>query len=466
MSGVVVRGGTVVDVDGERDADVRIGGDGRIDAVGVAIEAQPGDTTFDASGCLVVPGGIDVHTHLHLPVGKVRVSDDFDTGTRAAAIGGTTTIVDYVTAYRGEDPLAALRTWQSWAEPSVVDYGLHMTFTEPMPERVIADCVERGVTSFKLYMAYPELLQVDDDTILQIMRHARKHGALVTLHCEDGNAIEALRDAALAAGHTGVIEHANTRPAQLEAEATARAARLAERADADAYVVHLSSAPALAAVREAKERGVRILAETCPQYLYLDTSALERADGADFVCTPPLRDAWHADELWEGLARGWIHTVATDHCPFWIRDRNAGTQNRRDGYRDFTEIPGGLPGIETRLALVWDGVRAGKLTARDWVRLCSEAPAQTFGLWPRKGSLRAGSDGDVVVWDPHAVQSLEASALHMAVDHSPYEGRRTTGWPRVVWSRGRLVARDNLCTAEPASGRYVERAAPSTGAPK
>src|SRR5437763_10441310 len=228
----VIRGGTVVDVDGERRADVRIGRDGRIAAVGTVLDAKPGDDAHDAAGCYVVPGGVDVHTHLHLPVGKVRVSDDFDTGTRAAAIGGTTTIVDYVTAYRGEDPLAALATWRSWAEPAVVDYGLHTAFTEPMPERVLADCVERGVTSFKLYMAYPELLQVDDDTILAIMRHARKHGALVTLHCEDGNAIESLRRAALAARRTGVMEHAKTRPAMLEAEATARAARLAERADA------------------------------------------------------------------------------------------------------------------------------------------------------------------------------------------------------------------------------------------
>lgn len=457
----MIRGGTVVDVDGERAAEVRIGTDGRIAAVAPAVAARAGDVIVDAGGCLVVPGGVDVHTHFHLPVGKVRVSDDFLTGTRAAAIGGTTTIIDYVTAYRGEDPLDALRTWRQWAEPSVVDYGLHMTFTEPVPERVIADCVERGVTSFKLYMAYPELLQVDDDTILRIMRHARKHGGLVTLHCEDGEAIEQLRAAAVAHGRTGVVEHANTRPAQLEAAAVTRAANLAERADADAYVVHLSSAPALAAVREAQTRGVRLLAETCPQYLYLDTAMLERPDGASFVCTPPLRDPWHHEELWEGLARGWIHTVATDHCPFWVRDREAGTQARPDGFEDFTEIPGGLPGVETRLALVWDGVRAGHITVADWVRLCAEAPARTFGLWPQKGSLRPGCDADVVVWDPQRPQGLHAGELHMAVDHAPYADvmPATTGWPRAVWSRGRLVARDGESVAEPASGRYVERAA-------
>ncbi len=447
----ILRGGTVVDVDGARVADVRIGGDGRIAEVATALAGDGDEDVTDVTGLLVVPGGVDAHTHLHLPVGNVRVSDDFHTGTRAAAIGGTTTIIDYVTAYRGEDPLGALATWQRWAEPACVDWALHMTFTEPVPERTIADCVERGITSFKLYMAYPELLQVDDATILRIMQAAARHGGLVTLHCENGGVIEALRAEALAAGRTGVVEHANTRPARLEAEATARAAALAEVAGAPVYVVHLSSAPALAEVRRAQERGVHVMAETCPQYLYLDVSALARDDGANFVCTPPLRDPWHAEELWEGLARGWIHTVATDHCPFWVHDRAA---------PDFTRIPGGLPGIETRLALVWDGVAAGRITVEDWVRLCAEAPARTFGLFPAKGALRPGSDADVVVWDPSYSHSLDAAALDMAVDHSPYEGRATAGWPRLVFSRGRLVARDGSFCGEPAWGRYVARSSP------
>src|SRR6202163_1846505 len=304
MGTMLVRGGTVVDAFGERAADLRTGTTGRVTDVAPALEPLPGEEVVEAAGCLVVPGGVDVHTHLHLPVGAVRVSDDFWTGTVAAAIGGTTTIVDYVTAYRGEDPIAALATWRRWAEPATVDYGLHMTFTEAVTEASVAACVEAGVTSFKLYMAYPDRLQVDDDTIYDIMVAAGRHGGLVTLHAENGGVIEALRRRALAEGRTGVIEHARTRPAVLEGEAVVRAAAIAEVAHAPVYIVHVSSAPALAAVREAQDRGVEILAETCPESLHLDVSRLGGEDGPNFVCTPPLRDPWHAEELWEGLSRG------------------------------------------------------------------------------------------------------------------------------------------------------------------
>lgn len=451
---MLLHGGTVIDIDGKRPADVRVGPDGRIAPAG---PRSPGEQVVDCSGQLVVPGGIDVHTHFHLPVGAVRVSDDFLTGTRAAAAGGTTCVVDYVTAYRGEDPLAALATWKRWAEPSCVDYGLHMTFTERVREQTLARCVEEGVTSFKLYMAYPDLLEVDDDVIVDILLTAKRHGGLVTLHCENGGAIEALRRRALAQGRTGVLEHATTRPAVLEAEAVTRAAALAEVTEADIYLVHLSSAPALAAVREARGRGVHVLAETCPQYLYLDTARMSGLDGENFVCTPPLRDPWHAEELWEGLASGGVQTVATDHCPFMTTDRRSGLRRRSEGFHDFTEIPSGLPGVETRLALVWRGVAAGRISDLDWVRLCAEAPARTFGLWPAKGSLRVGSDADVVVWDPARRQPLDAAALHMNVDHSPYEGMSAEGWPSLVVSRGRVVAERGRPLGEPGWGRYVAR---------
>ena len=465
---MLLQGGTVIDADGERVADVLVGADGRIAAVGPglgqAAGVDPSTPEVDVSGRLVVPGGIDAHTHLHLPVGAVQVSDDFATGTEAAAVGGTTTVIDYVTAYRGEDPLAALATWRTLAEPAAVDYGLHMTFTEAVGEGIVADCIDRGVTSFKLYLAYPQLLQVDDDVVFDVLRAAARHGGMVTVHCENGGAIEALRRRALAEGRRGVVEHRATRPAVLEAEAVHRVGRLAEAAGAPVYVVHLSSAPGLAEVRAAQERGVALQAETCPQYLHLDAAVLEGPGGENFVCTPPLRDPWHREELWEGLARGWIQTVATDHCPFWTADRRRGLAGRPGGYADFTEIPGGLPGIETRMTLVWQGVRAGRITAADWVRLCAETPARTFGLFPRKGCLRVGSDADVVVWDPERPQSLDAAALHMRTDHSPYEGEVVPGWPDLVLSRGRVVARDGRFRGEEGWGRYLERGAPEIGA--
>jgi dihydropyrimidinase len=354
--------------------------------------------------------------------------------------------------------MATVATWHSWAEPSVIDWGLHLTFTEAVPESVVAAGVEAGITSFKLYLAYPDRLQVDDATVVRLMRAARRHGALVTLHCENGGAIEELRREALAAGRTGVIEHARTRPAVLEGEAVGRAAALAEVTGASIYIVHVSSAPALAAVRSAQERGVDIKAETCPQYLYLDTSRLEGPDAVDFVCAPPLRDPWHAEELWEGLASGYVHTVATDHCPFWRADRRAGLAGRPGGVTDFTDIPGGLPGIETRLTLVWQGVRAGRISTSDWVRLCAEAPARTFGLWPAKGSLAVGADADVVVWDPQRRHLLGAENLDMAVDQSPYEGMEAIGWPELVLSRGQPVAVDGSFTGEVGWGRYLARA--------
>jgi dihydropyrimidinase len=454
---MLIRNGTLIDAAGERRADLRTGPDGRVAQVSPTLDVRAGETVYDASGKLVVPGGVDAHTHLHMPVGAVRVSDDFWTGTRAAAFGGTTTIVDYVTVPRGDDPMATVAQWRRWAEPAAVDWGLHLTFTEAVPESVIVAGAEAGITSFKLYLAYPERLQVDDGTVLRLMQAARAHGVLVSLHCENGGAIEELRRQAIAAGRTSVIEHAKTRPAVLEGEAVGRACALAEVTGASIFIVHVSSAQALSAVRSARERGVDVLAETCPQYLYLDAGLLDQDGAADFVCTPPLRDRWHAEELWEGLARGYIHTVATDHCPFSRADRQTGVLGRPGGFADFTEIPGGLPGIETRLALVYEGVRSGRITTADWVRLCSEAPAKTFGLWPRKGSLMQGADADVVVWDPGRRQSLEAADLHMAVDHSPYSGRTAVGWPELVLVRGRIVVNDGRFEGEAGYGRYLAR---------
>jgi dihydropyrimidinase len=455
---VLIRGGTVIDVDGRRAADVRVGTDGRIAEVASGLVPGDGEPVLAADDRLVVPGGVDAHTHLHLQVGAVTVSDDFASGTSAGAVGGTTTVIEYVTTHRGQAPADALATWRQRAASAAVDYGFHMTFVERPSERDVATCVEQGITSFKLYMAYPDTLQVDDEVIADVLALTGRHGGLVTVHAEDGPAITRLQTDALAHGRTAPIEHARTRPPEVEGAATARAAAMAERLEAPIYIVHVSSAAALRAVREAQERGVSIMAETCPQYLHLDMSRLAGPDAEDFVCTPPLRTGDDREELWHGLGSGWVHTVATDHCPFWMHDRRQGMAGRADGWADFTEIPGGLPGIETRLGLVWAGVRDGRITEADWVRLCAEAPARTFGLWPRKGSLRVGADGDVVVWDPHRRQLLDADALHMRTDHSPYEGTWVEGWPEVVVSRGAVVARDGAYCGEPGWGRELARA--------
>jgi dihydropyrimidinase len=458
--GLSLVGGTLLDVDGEREANLRIGPDGKIEAAAAGLPPAAGDEVVDVTGLVVVPGGIDSHTHFRLPVGTIRVSDDFESGTRAAAIGGTTTVIDYVTTKRGEDPFKALADWHRFAEGSSVDWGLHMTFTEAVEEATVARLIEAGVSSFKLYMAYPQLLQVDDGVLLAVMSAAARQGGMVTVHCENGGAIEELRRRAVAAGRTAVIEHARTRPAILEGEATARAIVLAELASCPLYIVHVSSAQALQAVRQGRERGVAVSAETCPQYLYLDERRLAEKDGADYVCTPPLRDPWHSEELWRGLAGRSLQVVATDHCPFWQKDRRAGVEGRAGGFLDFREVPGGLPGVETRMALIWQGVSDGRLTRHDWVRLCCEAPAKLFGLWPSKGSLRAGSDGDVVVWDPSLRKRLDAGSLDMATDHSPYGDMTVSGWPARVYLRGKLVAEGGAFVGEPGGGRYIARSSP------
>ncbi len=476
---MLILGGTVVDAAGARRADLRVGGDGRIAEVYEAGPSEPaagggggetagdgpsfgrprpGEAVYDATGKLVVPGGVDAHTHLEMPVGAIRVSDDFFTGTRAAALGGTTTVVDYVPVRRGEDPLEAASAWKAVAAKAAVDWGLHLTFPEAVEERTVETAVSAGITSFKLYLAYPDRLQIDDAAVLRLMRYARRHGALVNLHCENGGGIAELQREALSEGRTGVAAHAATRPAVLEAEAVTRAAALAEVADAPIFVVHLSSADALVAALAARSRGADLHAETCPQYLYLESSRVEGRDGMDFVCSPPLRGPRDREALWEGLAAGEISTVGTDHCPFWRADRRAGTRRREEGAADFTEVPGGLPGVETRMALVHEGVALGRLSLEDWVRTCAEMPARIFGLFPRKGSLMVGSDADLVIWDRARRQSLSASKLHMATDHSPYEEVTVTGWPELVLSRGRVVVEDGEFLGEPGWGEYLARA--------
>jgi dihydropyrimidinase len=457
-SRVVIRGGRIVTAGDVRRADVLIEGE-CIAAVG-DIGEQPDAQTIDASGCYVIPGAVDVHTHLDMEVGATRSSDDFATGTIAAACGGTTSVVDFATTYRGETLAQGLANWQSKAEgKAAIDYAFHMSLTElrsPAAD-VVDEMAESGITSFKLYMTYPDRLMVSDDVILEMLEAAGDRGALVCLHCEDNNAVERLRHEMLVRGRTEPRWHARSRPADAEADAVERVVRMAEEAAAPCYVVHLSSGTALARVREARDRGVPIFAETCPQYLYLSADRYEDVPdrAARYVCAPPLRDGYHREELWEGLKRGYVEVVATDHCPFTDADKKRGLSG--SGWRDFTEIPGGVPGIETRLALIYQKVDEGLITPSEWVDWCCTAPAKLFGLHPVKGDLVVGGDADIVVFDPRVERPLIPERLHMNVDYSPYEDLTVRGWPRQVFARGRLVSENGEPRAEPGWGRYVLR---------
>jgi dihydropyrimidinase len=455
---LLIQGGDVVSPKEVRRADVLVRGD-RIERVG-ELGAIQADTTIDASGKLVIPGAVDVHTHLDMEVGVTRSSDDFASGTIAAACGGTTTVVDFATAYRGETLAQGLAAWHDKAAgKAIIDYSFHMTITELArpADDLVAEMVEAGVTSFKLYMTYPERLMVSDEVISEVMGAAAQQGALVCLHCEDDTTVAVRRAEALREGHVHPRWHARSRPVEAEADAVERAVRLAEDKGAACYVVHLSSAPALERVRNARERGLDFYAETCPQYLYLSAERYEEAPeaAARFVCAPPLRDPQHAEELWEGLRRGHLQVVATDHCPFTAADKRAGLAG--GGWSDFTQIPGGVPGIETRLALVYQKVVEGNLGLTEWVDRCCTTPAKLFGLHPRKGELVAGADADIVVFDPSAERPLVAERLHMNVDYSPYENITVRGWPSLVLSRGRVVARDGEPVGAPPEGRFVRR---------
>jgi dihydropyrimidinase len=453
----LVRNGRIVTASESYEADLFVDG-GRIALVGQGLSV-PADTVVDASGCLVLPGGVDVHTHLDMPAGEIRSSDDFETGTRAAAFGGTTTVVDFATPEPGQSLGSALETWKGKAEgKAAVDYGFHMAVRE-VGESTLGEMGrlvrEEGVTSFKLYLAYPGVLQVDDGSFFRALLAARECGALTLVHAENGGAIDVLVERALARGDTAARHHALTRPPEAEAEATARAIALATMAGAPLYVVHLSCAAALAHVVAARDRGLPVLAETCPQYLLLSVAEYDRPgpEAARYVISPPLREVADQQALWRGLAGGDLQVVATDHCPFTTSDKERGRL-------DFSKIPSGAPGIETRMTLLWDGgVRAGRIDPRRFVEVTATAPARIFGLWPRKGTIAVGSDADLVVWDPEREATLSAQTLHMRVDYNPYEGRVVRGGPVVVLSRGEVIVDHGEWKGRPGRGEFVKRRA-------
>lgn len=449
----LISGGTVLSAAGAAQADVLVTGE-QIQAVGTSLGAA--DRTIDAAGRYVIPGGVDVHTHMDLVTPNGVACDDFSTGTMAAACGGTTTIVDYAGHDRGESLLAGLARWQAKATGHAhIDYGFHMMISE-VNDRVLAELAElvnAGVTSIKIFMAYPGVYMIDDAQILLVLREAARLGILTAVHAENGGPIEVLRREYVAAGRTEPLYHAASRPALLEGEATGRVIALAELAGAPVYIAHMSAAEAVAAVHAARDMGRQVFAESCPQYLFLDETLLSGPDGARYVCSPPLRKAQARQALWLGLQRGDVDVIATDHCPFTSVQKAAGKE-------DFTLIPNGLHGVEERLTLLYQGVARGLISLSRWVELSATAPARLFGLSPRKGAIVPGADADVVVFDPTAERTLSAANHHCAADYSVYEGMAVRGRPDLVLQRGQILVDEQGFLGTPGAGQFLRRDLP------
>ncbi len=458
----LIKGGTVVTAGDTFAADVLVEGE-QIVAIGRGLS---GDTVLDAEGAYVIPGGIDVHTHLDMPFGGTVSSDNFFTGHQAAAFGGTTMHIDFAIQPKGATLRETLELWHGRAAgKAVIDYGFHVAITD-LPDSVLSemqDCVGYGATSMKLFMAYKGALQVDDSTLFRAMQQAAQHRLLIMVHAENGDAIDILVREAIAAGNLAPKYHALTRPPQLEAEATNRAIRLAEVAGAPLYVVHVTNAEAMEAIRQSRARGYggQIFGETCTQYLFFTKADLAREgfEGAKWVCSPPFREASDHDQLWDAVADNALQVISTDHCPFWFAGGVDGrTPGKELGRNSFAQIPNGCPGIEERLMLLYThGVRAGRISLNRWVELCCTNPAKLFGCYPRKGVVAPGADADLVVWDPEARRTLSAATQHQRTDYTLYEGWEVVGAPRTVLSRGRVLVNDGAWHGEAGAGQFVHR---------
>jgi len=453
---LLITGGTVVTATDTYASDVAVEG-GKIVALGRGLPRENAGRLLDASGKLVMPGGIDVHTHLDMPFGGTTSADDFETGTVAAAFGGTTTLIDFAIQYKGQSLRTAFDTWMAKAEKkAVIDYSFHCIMTD-LPDARLEEMdalVREGVSSFKLFMAYPGVFMVDDATIFKALGRCANNGGLVCMHAENGGAIDVIVRRALAEGKTAPKYHALTRPTTAEAEATARAIALAEMSGAPVYIVHLSCHEALEKVREARDRGVPAYAETCPQYLFLSIENFDVPgfEGAKYVFTPPLREKWHQEKLWTGLRQDHLQVVSTDHCPFCFKEQ------KEMGKDDFTKIPNGGPGIEHRLSLVYTGgVHGGRFSANRFVEIVSTAPAKLFGLYPRKGTIAIGSDADLVLFDANKEHTISARTHHMRVDYSMFEGIKVKGMPALVLSRGQVVVEGDRFVGRPGQGQFLRR---------
>lgn len=451
---LIISGGKVVTAAGTYKADVGVAKGKIVEVAKKLTDAKA--KVVDAAGCLVMPGAIDVHTHLDMPFGGTVSSDDFETGTRAAAFGGTTCLIDFAIQGQGQTLKQALNTWKKKAaKKASIDYSFHLAVTDATDKviRELETIVKEGITSFKVFLAYKGSLMIDDGAFYKILRRAREVGALTMLHAENGDIIDVLVNEALAAKQTKPIYHALTRPEECEAEATARAIRLAEMTGAPLYVVHLSCAGALEEVKLARLSGLPIMAETCPQYLTLDITRYKEPgfNGAKYVMSPPLRSKANQPELWAALASGDLQVVSTDHCPFNFKGQ------KDMGKKSFAAIPNGAPGIENRVQLMYnEGVRKRRISLEKMVDLLSTAPARLFSL-PQKGSISVGADADVVVFDPRADLHITARSNHMNVDYTPWQGYKGKGQIKTVLSNGQIIVDGKKFLGEPGQGKFLKR---------
>ncbi len=452
---LIIKNGKIVTASDTFVADIMIEGE-QIVQIGANLLTE-GKEIIDASGRFVFPGAVDPHVHNDEPFMGTVGADDFFTGTVAAACGGTTTTIDFAYQTKGKPLAYALQDWMNKAKgKAVIDYGFHIAIFEGNQAWIdeMPEMVAQGVTSFKAFMAYKGDIGVDDSTVFRMLQKCRDIGGILTVHAENGDVIDVLLQQELQQGHTSPQYFPRTRPSETEGEATGRVIALARIAGAPVYIVHLSAAEALDHVIWARNQGQVVFAETCPHYLFLTDSEYERPgfEPAKYICAPPLRGAAHQKSLWKGIETGNIQTIGTDHCTY-----NFATQKTL-GLDNFSKIPAGVPGIETRLYLLWNGaVRTGRITPNRFVELVSTNPAKIFGLYPQKGTIAIGSDADLVIWNPDKEFIISQHNLHQNIDYTPYEGWHVIGAPEIVLSRGKVIVRDNQFIGEQAAGRYLKR---------
>ncbi len=462
---ILIKNGTLITASDSFQADLLIEGE-TIAQIGENL-TPPSADVIDATGKLIIPGGVDPHVHLDLPMFGTVSSDDHYTGHKAAAFGGTTTVMDFVVQHeKGFD--YSVEAWMQMAEKAAIDYSFHMNLTR-FDDRVaseIPNLMKMGISTLKVFTAYNGRLRLDDGAIFKALRIAKENGMLIMAHCENGDVIETLTAEALAAGHKTPEWHAFTRPKWGAVEATLRMAAMAQQANSPVYIVHMNAGGEVDMLQYARERGIKVMGETCPPYLFFSIDNLRQPDGAKWICSPPMRDQEDNERLWKGLHEGTLQTIGTDHCPFFFdgarpilyEGEEVKIPGKELGKDDFTKIPNGLPGVQDRLPILWTyGVRAGRITANQFVAYTSANPAKIFGLYPRKGALLPGSDADIVVWNPNQKVKYGVAHSHQRTDYNLYEGWELTGYPEKVFLRGTLIVDGEAWLGRRGGGKFLRR---------